>query len=74
MDRKEYQQVKKIFQSALDIEPAERAEFLDEKCSDNPSIREEVEKLLSSFDSEYLEQPAVEKLAETIVAGNLSDG
>lgn len=74
MDRKEYQQVKKIFQSALDIAPAERAEFLDENCSDNPSIREEVEKLLSSFDSEYLEQPAVEKLAETIVAGNLSDG
>ena len=74
MDRKEYQQVKKIFQSALEIEPDERAQFLNEKCSDNLNIRREVEKLLSSFDNEYLEQPAVEKFAEKIIASNLSVG
>ena len=74
MNREEYQQVKKIFQSALDIAPDERAEYLNEKCSDNPALRHEVEKLLSSFDNDYLEQPAIEKLAEKIIDGNLSIG
>ncbi|HRH42004.1 MAG TPA: protein kinase [Pyrinomonadaceae bacterium] len=74
MNREDYQQVKQIFQFALDIAPDERAEFLNQKCSDNIVIRQEVEKLLSSFDSEYLEQPAVEQFAEKIIAGNLSVG
>jgi serine/threonine-protein kinase len=75
MNREEYQQVKKIFQAALDIAPDERAEFLSEKCSDNPELRREVEKLLDSFDSEYLEKPAIGKVAKAIVStSNLSVG
>jgi eukaryotic-like serine/threonine-protein kinase len=75
MNREDYQQIKKIFQSTLDIAPDERAEYLNEKCSDNTSIRHEVERLLSSFDSDYLEKPAVEKFAESIVSkNNLSIG
>jgi eukaryotic-like serine/threonine-protein kinase len=75
MNREDYQQVKKIFQSALDIAPDERDEYLNEKCSDNPNIRREVEKLLSSFEPDYLEKPAVEKFAESIISkSNLSIG
>ena len=75
MNREEYQKVKKIFQSALDIASDERDDYLNEKCSDNPAIRYEVERLLNSFDSDYLEQPAVEKFAETILSkSNLSIG
>ncbi len=75
MNREDYQQVKQIFQSALDVAPDNLADFLNEKCSDNPNIRHEVEKLLSSFDSDYLEQPAIEKVAESIVSkSNLSIG
>lgn len=74
MNRKDYQQVKQIFQSALDIAPDERSDYLNEKCSDNTVIRQEVEKLLNSFESGYLEQPAVEKIAEAIIGSNLSVG
>lgn len=66
MNPKDYQQVKQIFQSVLDIAPDERAEYLNEKCSDKTAIRREVEKLLNSYESGYLEQPAIEKVAKLI--------
>jgi eukaryotic-like serine/threonine-protein kinase len=75
MNRKDFQQVKQIFQSALEVAPDKRADYLNEKCSDNIAIRREVEKLLDSYESGYLEQPAVEKFAETVLSqGNLSIG
>ncbi len=51
MNREEYQKVKKIFQSALDVAPDNLSDFLNEKCSDNTVIRQEVEKLLNSYES-----------------------
>jgi eukaryotic-like serine/threonine-protein kinase len=75
MNREEYQKVKIIFQAALDLAPDERLDYLNEKCSDNPELRREVERLLNSFDSEYLEQPAIGKVAKSIVSkSNLSIG
>ncbi len=75
MNREDYQKVKEIFQSALDLASDERTKYLNEKCSDNPSLRCEVERLLDSFDNDYLEQPAVEKFAETVLSkSNLSIG
>jgi serine/threonine protein kinase len=74
MNREDYQKVKQIFQSALDVAPDERAGYLNEKCSDNAVIRREVERLLNSFESGYLEQPAIEKVAEAIIGSNLSIG
>ncbi len=74
MNREDYQKVKQIFQSALDVAHGERAGYLNEKCSDNPRIRREVEKLLDSFESDYLEQPAIGKFAETIVSSKLAVG
>ena len=75
MNREEYQKVKKIFQSALDLSSEERVEYLDKNCSDNSSLRHEVEKLIDSFDNDYLEQPAVEKIADKVLShSNLSSG
>ena len=74
MNREDYQQVKEIFQAALDIAPAERAAYLNEKCSGNPHLRREVEKLLDSFESDYLEQPAIGKMAELVAGDGLADG
>ena len=74
MNREDYQQVKQIFQSVLDIVPDNRADYLNEKCSDNIALRREVEKLLSSYESGYLEQPAIEKVAEFMVGNQLEVG
>jgi eukaryotic-like serine/threonine-protein kinase len=70
----DYQKVKQIFQSSLDLGAAERTAYLDKECSGDPQLRVEVDKLLDAFHSEYLEQPAVEEFADRIVTGDLAAG
>jgi serine/threonine protein kinase/Tol biopolymer transport system component len=57
-----WQRIKAIFNSAQDRPPAERADFLDEVCSDDPSVREEVEALLTADagNDDFLSSPAYE--------------
>ena len=74
MNRESYQQVKEIFQDVLDIPPDSRDDYLDDRCSDNVAIRREVERLLNSYDSGYLEHPAIENVAEAVVGDQLEVG
>jgi len=62
----EHNKVKKIFNSALQKEPAERRKFLDEMCDGDEELRSEVESLLSSYGSaeSFMETPAVGKVTE----------
>jgi len=73
MNREDYQQVKKIFQAALDIAPVERDAFLDEACQDNEDLRREVERLLDSFDTQFLEMPAVAGLAGVVFEEEITE-
>ena len=54
--------VKRIHQSALDVDPSERAAFLDESCGGDEGLRREVESLLTyaSEAESFLERPAVD--------------
>ena len=54
--------VKRIHQSALDIDPSERAAFLNESCGSDETLRREVESLLTyATEAEsFLERPAVD--------------
>ena len=54
--------VKRIHQSALDIDPSERAAFVDESCGGDEALRREVQSLLTyATDAEsFLERPAVD--------------
>ena len=54
--------VKRIHQSALDVDPAERAAFLDKSCGGDEALRREVESLLAyATEAEtFLERPAVD--------------
>lgn len=67
-----WQRIKEIFQSAQEKTPAERPSFLDAVCGDDPSIREEVEELLtadaSNDNDNFLDTPAYE-----IGAGLIAD-
>ncbi len=68
MKRENWEQVKHIFNRALDIAPHERDAFLTAACADDKDVRRDVEVLLASFDSteNFLENPAVEEFAELI--------
>ena len=54
--------VKRIHQSALDIDPSARAAFLDDSCAGDEGLRREVESLLTyaSEAESFLERPAVD--------------
>jgi len=62
MDREAWQQVDRLYHSALERPAAERAAFLDEACPD-PDLRREVESLLSfeAADGSLFDSPAWEK-------------
>jgi serine/threonine protein kinase len=52
--------IKSLFGEALEIDPANRASWLKEKCRDHPALAREVESLLKHHDSgdQFLETPA----------------
>jgi len=65
-----WQRIKEIFQSAQELKPEERSDFLDRACGDDKSLREEVEALLTADDSneDFLSAPAYEFAASIIAA------
>ena len=59
MNAERWQQIEEIFQSALDLAPAERSAFIAEHCGADADLKLEVDKLLSDFDSadSFIESP-----------------
>ena len=64
-----WQEVKEVLYPALEMEAAERASFLDQKCGDDLELRREVESLIAAHGEagERFESPAVEVIAEDVV-------
>jgi serine/threonine protein kinase len=60
-----WQQLKELFEAAIDKDAGEQAAFLDEACSADPSLRREVEALLVTHSKDgFLEKPAYEAVPE----------
>ena len=74
MTPERWQQVKELFESALECAPDERAAFLDHACDGDESLRGEVESLLASYEEgeSFMERPAVALAAESL-AGSRSE-
>src|ERR1044072_3182317 len=70
MTPERWQQVKDVFNSALEYEPAHRPSFLLRACGTDPELREEVESLLAAHekDGSFIDSPAYN------VAGVFDDG
>ena len=62
MNSERLQQIDGIFQSAIDLPPERRREFLDSACANDPALRSEVESLISSLE-----------LAGDFIEGSASD-
>lgn len=69
MKPERWQQIKEVFNSALDRSGRERSSFLDEACAGDESLRNEVESLLSSHEKEghFIDAPAYEVAAGVLV-------
>ncbi len=57
MSQIEWQIVKDVFYTALSRPVGERPDYLDSACGDNRPLRSEVEVLLESYESGFLESP-----------------
>jgi eukaryotic-like serine/threonine-protein kinase len=60
MTPERWQQVKEIFNSAIQYEPKGRAAFLLQACGGDEALRKEVESLLASHekDGSFIDSPA----------------
>jgi serine/threonine protein kinase len=62
-----WRQIERIYQSALELEAAKRAAFIEQACAGDTALRREVESLLASGeDDTYLEAPALEMAARVL--------
>ncbi|MEP6946391.1 MAG: protein kinase [Acidobacteriota bacterium] len=66
--REKWSEIKEIFYAASQLEPAERAPFLDESCKGDDALRREVESLLSSSRAagNFMQDPAIGEVADSI--------
>src|SRR5262245_34059176 len=62
-----WDQVKKLYEAALEREGREREAFLDDACGDDESLRAEVESLLAQEKdaSRFIESPAIDVAAKS---------
>ena len=66
-----WQQVKSIFQAALEHDPGSRPAFLDKACGGDANLRMEIDSLIDSHESagSFIELPAFQAAADLIVSG-----
>ncbi len=73
MNKSTWQNAKEIFEEARVLESGKRDEFVRNACKDSDELREQVEKLLNAYDSDFLEDTAL-GAAEVLVTPALSPG
>src|SRR5437868_2442376 len=68
MTAQHWQQIKELFHSAIELEPGERAAFLDAACAQDDSLRREIESLIAAHekDGSFIDSPAYEGVADLI--------
>src|SRR5215470_10139062 len=76
MNGQRWKQIEDIFHSALTVEPSQRSRFLEDACSGDESLRQELETLLTHEDevARFLEEPALEVMAKGLAKEEAWDG
>jgi serine/threonine protein kinase/tetratricopeptide (TPR) repeat protein len=71
MDPDRWQEIKRVFEGALDRPPDQRLDYVNEACQGDEGLAHEVHSLLRSFDDApgFMELPAVAEVADQITAG-----
>ncbi|HMS40941.1 MAG TPA: protein kinase [Pyrinomonadaceae bacterium] len=74
MTSERYQKLKSVFHSALEVAPSKRAEFLDEVCGNNKTLRHGVERLLENYESGFMKDSAFRKAVEEALGSSFAEG
>ena len=70
MNQEKWQQAKELFHQARDLPVKDRAALLDRACAGDRSLREQVDNLLGAYESGFMEDSVVQKVAEIIGGEN----
>ena len=75
MTPERWHQIEEIFHEALELGPAERRLFLEDKTAGDKDLRTDVEKLLSQFEeaSDFIEKPLYENGRGAVLSALLDD-
>jgi len=71
MTPERWEQIRDLLHSAMQMEAKKRQVFLDQRCSKDPTLRQELDRLLAAegeLDSSFLESPAVELVASHLAS------
>ena len=73
MTPERWQQVKEIFNSAINYRPEERSIFISQACSGDEDLRSEVESLIASHElsGSFIDQPAFEAAASLLASDRM---
>lgn len=69
MNSQRWQKIKGMFDAALEIDWPKRGEFLDNACAGDADLRNDVQKLINSFDDAdgFMDKPAANEVASLIL-------
>ncbi len=70
MNQDKWRKAKELFHEAQALPLDERVAFLDKACAEDFELREQVENLLSSYESGFMEEPVLNNVIEAVGAGN----
>src|SRR5262245_45064561 len=70
MNLQRWQQIDELFQDAVELDPSQRAKFLDKACAGDLTLRSEVEAMLASDadEWEFVEKQAIQVAASLLAA------
>ena len=70
MKPERWQKLDRLFQSAVERPPSERAAFLDEACAGDESLHKHIEQLLTAHDKaeSFIERPAIDVEARALAS------
>ncbi len=73
MEPERLQQIDGIFQTAIELPPGRRREFLDKACASDPELRSEVESLIASLEQsgDFIEGSAADVAASLLASETL---
>src|SRR5512143_2595745 len=67
-----WQHIRELFYSALELQPSQRAAFLDQACAGDEELRKEVESLIASHEKtgSFIDGPPFEAAAQLLAEEN----
>ncbi len=75
MTPERWQRIKEVFESALQVEPAQRRAFISNACRVDESLRQQVESLIDSHErtGTFIDSPAYQAAAKFLVDSTIEN-